>query len=70
MFEAQNGLCYLCGKPMTLDRDFSGEPTPMFATYEHVVPKSDGGGGGSNIKLSHKICNNRRGKAKLIESES
>lgn len=55
---------------MTLDRDFSGEPTPMFATYEHVVPKSDGGGGGSNIKLSHKICNNRRGKAKLIESES
>jgi 5-methylcytosine-specific restriction endonuclease McrA len=58
MFEAQRGLCWLCNQPMLLIR---GEQ-PLVATFDHIVPVSLGGTWDEeNLKLAHKICNNRRG---------
>jgi 5-methylcytosine-specific restriction endonuclease McrA len=48
---AQRGCCYLCGRLVTL----------KYATFDHVVPKSRGGGSLANKLLAHKHCNGRKG---------
>lgn len=61
----QNGLCWLCGKPM---------PEPIYGpkinikkevpTLDHVIPRSKGGRFAiANFKLAHMGCNSRRGCA-------
>lgn len=53
MLRTQHDRCWICGKP------FCGEKP----TFDHVIPKSMGGGSGShNLKLAHKECNFRRGR--------
>lgn len=50
--------CYWCGKPVLVD----ATPThPWAPTREHLVPRSRGGSDRSdNVKLAHRICNQRR----------
>ncbi len=43
-----NGICYLCGQPLSLDD----------VTLDHIVPKSLGGGNEHINKLpTHSVCN-------------
>lgn len=43
-----NGICYLCGQPLSLDD----------VTLDHIVPKSLGGSNDHDNKLpTHSICN-------------
>lgn len=50
-FDAQQGLCWLCDKPMDLQA----------STWDHVIPKSAGGTWDpSNLKLAHSKCNGLR----------
>lgn len=58
MFEAQAGLCWICGELMIL----TGKQVPDAATFDHIIAVSHGGTWDeSNLKLAHKLCNNRRG---------
>lgn len=43
--------CYYCGKPVGSD-----------GSREHLIPESQKGQQGSNLRLTHKKCNWRRGK--------
>lgn len=65
LFERQEGLCHLCGGPMTLLRKRSAIGR-FFATFDHVVPRSEGGTAHvSNLKLAHRTCNNARNSKSL-----
>lgn len=56
IFEEQKGLCWLCGEPMLLDGR-----SPKFASFDHVIPKSEGGTTyHTNLKLAHRKCNSAR----------
>lgn len=55
MLDEQKGLCWICEKPMHGLSD---------ATYDHIIPASRGGTWDRwNLKLAHRLCNNRRGSA-------
>jgi 5-methylcytosine-specific restriction endonuclease McrA len=57
--ERDGDLCWLCGKPMVFD---SRKNKPDAATIDHIVPQSHGGQTTmANLRLAHKLCNNRRG---------
>lgn len=60
-FAFQEGRCYLCGEPMSMDVPPND---PMFATFDHIIPLHDGGRRSSraNIKLAHRSCNMKRGR--------
>ena len=65
LFAAQNGLCHWCGHPMELEHyrlTWTGrlKANALFATFEHLIPKRDGGKRGDNIVLAHAHCNKRR----------
>ncbi len=65
LFESQDGLCHLCGKPMTLKRNGTST-SPSFATFDHIEPKSNGGRSHhTNLALAHRKCNNSRGSKPL-----
>lgn len=49
---AQDGLCYLCGKPFTVNRA---------PTQDHVHPRARGGRNQHNILLACYPCNNGKG---------
>jgi len=52
IYNRQRGLCHLCKLPMS----------PEDATYDHLIPKSQGGTREEgNVMLAHSICNNIRG---------
>lgn len=58
--ERQAGLCIWCGREMLVDPKFMHDP--LFATREHLRPKSKGGGmKEENIAAAHAICNWKRG---------
>lgn len=61
LFDQQSGLCWLCGKLMTLERGKYGKPGRNFASFDHVVPKANGGTTHhTNLKLAHRKCNSAR----------
>lgn len=51
LYKAQNGLCYLCGKPM------AGKSGRGMPTEDHVVPRARGGKNAANRLLAHSRCN-------------
>lgn len=54
----QDGLCWLCKGGMATP----GSGGRYEATFDHVIPKSQGGTSHiSNLKLAHASCNNSRG---------
>lgn len=70
MFNEQNGECFWCAQPMemnplkiTIYGNF--KENPLFASFEHLIPKSKGG---TNLKgnfvLAHIDCNNKRERRK------
>ncbi len=67
LFNQQGGLCYLCHKPMTLIRGRNlGNPGNRFATFDHVVPSSEGGTSHAfNLKLACRRCNSSRNSRPL-----
>jgi 5-methylcytosine-specific restriction endonuclease McrA len=66
LFSKQGGLCHLCGKPMKLERNRGKGVGRWFATFDHVVPASEGGTSYyKNLKLAHRICNNARNSRPL-----
>lgn len=67
MFDKQSGLCWLCGKPMTLARKVNGNIGNTFATFDHKKPRSDGGTNHyANLALAHRKCNNSRGSRPVL----
>lgn len=54
----KSSQCVWCGISVT----YRGECGPTRATREHVVPRSLGGGGGSNVAVACLRCNSTRGQ--------
>lgn len=68
LFQQQNGLCHICGEPMTLERGRGSNVGRLFATFDHVLPHALGGTAHyTNIKLAHRKCNNARNERPLQE---
>lgn len=62
LWNAQDGKCHLCGKPMLPEVS----QHPHSATFDHLVPASQGGTRAtSNLKLAHRHCNHARGNKPL-----
>lgn len=60
MYEAQDGLCWWCGEE--LDLSITSPKDPGMPNFEHIIPKSKGGGkGNDNLRLVHQECNQKRG---------
>ena len=59
LFKQQNGLCYYCGGEMSLTaRRKDGSPAQIFATFEHLIRREDGGtNSAENLVLAHGRCN-------------
>ena len=72
-FDEQNGQCYWCGGWMSMEplaRNINGDlkDNGKFATFEHLVPKSEGGRratNSSNVVLAHAHCNRKRERLKF-----
>ncbi len=59
LYKSQEGLCYLCLKPMSLRK----------STLDHVVPRSVGGDHRCNLMLAHMDCNTKRGTTELTQDQ-
>lgn len=58
--------CWLCGGPM----DFTDNGDLLYATFDHVIPRANGGTDSmSNMRLSHRVCNERRGILQNAKSQ-
>lgn len=71
LFLAQRGLCFHfhCNKPMVFQPFKPRGRGHNGYSFEHIIPKSQGGGGGTNIVLAHGRCNILRGIDKLAFDE-
>jgi len=66
-FYAQGGLCYWCGRPLTL----TGPPSPARATADHVDPRYAGGKDRpGNIVAACEPCNLKRTAADTNHSKA
>ncbi|KCZ56406.1 hypothetical protein HY29_08930 [Hyphomonas beringensis] len=65
LWEAQEGLCALCGKPMPASRAEMDHATlwkKWRPTYDHIIALARGGPDHeSNLQLAHALCNKRKG---------
>jgi 5-methylcytosine-specific restriction endonuclease McrA len=63
LLEEQGGLCVACGYRFPTPGELSDELRRNYsATFDHVVPRSQGGADElSNLRLVHAICNRARG---------
>jgi 5-methylcytosine-specific restriction endonuclease McrA len=53
--------CLYPGTPMLLLETGPGRPHHLFATFEHVVPRREGGThANGNVRLAHRGCNEAR----------
>lgn len=66
LFLVQGGKCYWCAGDMELEPqrlNMHGKPkhNHLYASFEHLIPKSMGGLSGLvNVVLAHSSCNNKR----------
>ena len=59
VYERDGFVCWLCGGPVDMSADPSSD---MFASLDHVVPRSRGGSDDpSNLRCAHRLCNSLRG---------
>ena len=65
LWEEQNGLCALCGKPMPKSRAEVAHSTlwkKWRPTWDHIIPRAAGGHDDvMNLQLAHANCNKRKG---------
>ena len=62
LYEAQSGVCLICGRRMDPTRTARDQRNPMRPTVEHVRPLAfDGHDGPGNLAATHFRCNNRKG---------
>jgi hypothetical protein len=54
----QQGLCWICGKPMIR---FGNPQARKAVSRDHIVPSCLGGRGEGNFLLAHRQCNTDRG---------
>lgn len=71
LYERDNGICYLCGKPCDKEdyvvRDGTIITGNNYPSIEHVKPLSKGGKHEwKNIKLAHRICNTLKSNKEYI----
>lgn len=58
--ERDGDNCWLCGQPCLFD---GGKRNPLYASWDHYVPRKWGGNNTfNNSKLAHKRCNEAREK--------
>lgn len=58
--------CTACGGEFFNGRLKS--PHPMSATFDHLIPISDGGTDApENLALAHRVCNTRRGAGGIVQ---
>lgn len=61
LFERDNGICYLCGKPCSWQDVQDGNAGDTYPSIDHVKPLAKGGlHTWENIKLAHRRCNWRK----------
>src|SRR3954471_9112855 len=59
-FRGSKKVCHIC--VMTIPSGYVAQRHPLFATVDHVIPKSENGGNApENLKASHRICNLKKG---------
>lgn len=62
---AEETACGICGHPVdrTLRRTPDGKPHPLSPEVDEIIPVSRGGNplDRDNVRLAHRICNQRRG---------
>ena len=65
LWQRDGGTCYLCGLATT---KANSRNTRLAPTRDHVVPVSLGGQNTSdNLRLAHKLCNEKRGQMDVDE---
>ena len=58
----------ICDGP--LDRHLRVPTHPLYITFDHIVPRSSGGGDRiENLRLAHNACNHARGNDPLVEED-
>lgn len=61
LFIRQFGLCYWCGSPMSLQRKHAKGNASIYCTFEHLIPRRDGGRWRmDNLVGAHGKCNSGR----------
>lgn len=59
--------CTICGEP--LDRERRSSADPQRVSFDHILPRSHGGGSElANMRLAHAVCNSARGNDPLEET--
>ena len=63
VWERDNGICQICGKPCDWsDRSWNKYCGPLYPSIDHVTAMANGGGHvWSNVQLAHMICNSEKG---------
>lgn len=70
LYGAQDGRCIYCGDAMTVAPEAAPQD-PMYATIEHLVPRSTGGPlAAPNLALACRACNAARGKGTVIRGSN
>ena len=60
LYDAQGGLCHICGKEMRRSPAKKRGDTRGF-TLDHIIPRAYGARKNKNVLLAHWQCNNARG---------
>lgn len=65
LWQDQEGICALCGKPMPPTRADVAHATlwkKWRPTFDHITPRARGGDDDvANLQLAHATCNKRKG---------
>lgn len=60
--------CMICGEQ--LDRRIRNETSPHYITFDHILPRSLGGGDElANKRLAHQRCNQDRGNDPITPAD-
>lgn len=65
LWQQQQGACALCGRSMPRSRADLAHATlwkKWRPTFDHIIPRAHHGSDGvDNLRLTHALCNKRRG---------
>lgn len=55
--------CHICG--LICEPRKTQKHSQLYATRDHLIPKSLGGGNGENLRPAHRFCNSLRGSGSI-----